>query len=191
MATARKIGEIIAAIKTVYPYYSKDADVKTLARTWQLLLSDVPDDVAEVAFTKCLKTCKMPPTPADVLEKVEAMTRANKPTAEELWSLLLGELRKAYNQSCRFNYNFIDSNGKTQGTNAREEFGRIWEGLPENVRTYIGSANEFRRMAQYGDEELRYEKSRFLKTLPTIEERRTYSELSNLIESHKELSLPI
>ena len=87
MASQNKITEIIAAIKTIYPYYAKDADVSVLVKLWNSLLREFPDEVVEVAFYKCLQTCKMPPTPAEVLENIKAMQEATEPTDEELKKL--------------------------------------------------------------------------------------------------------
>ena len=87
MATKNKITEMIAAVKTIYPYYAKDADVATLVKTWAVLLKDYPDDAVSVAFYKALQTCKMPPTPADVIENLDEMAKAMGQTDEELWQV--------------------------------------------------------------------------------------------------------
>lgn len=42
MATKKKIIEMIASVKTIYPYYAKDTDVPTLVNTWALLLREYP-----------------------------------------------------------------------------------------------------------------------------------------------------
>ena len=78
MASQNKIIEMIAAIKTIYSYYAKDTDVQMLVKTWAVLLKNYPDDAVEVAFYKCLQTCKMPPTPADVIEKLSDLIDVNR-----------------------------------------------------------------------------------------------------------------
>ena len=45
MATEKKIAELIAAIKTIYPYYANETDVETLVNTWNLLLKDYSDNL--------------------------------------------------------------------------------------------------------------------------------------------------
>ncbi len=65
MATEKKIAELIAAIKTIYPYYANETDVETLVNTWNLLLKDYSDNLVDLALLECLKICKTPPTPAD------------------------------------------------------------------------------------------------------------------------------
>ena len=180
MATTNKITEIIAAIKTIYSYYAKETDVATLVKTWNVLLKDFPDEAVDVAFYKCLQTCKMPPTPADVIEKIEAIYKANEPTDEELWSVFSKALKETERQVYYFRFNAIMPNGLTQGENARNRVETIWQELPEKVRKYIGGKGEFIRMSQYGEDDLKYEKNRFLKTMPIIHKRCEYSKLYSL-----------
>ena len=182
MASKNKITEMIAAIKTIYPYYAKEADVATLVKTWAILLKDFPDEAVNVAFYKCLQTCKMPPTPADVIEQLDEMARATEPSDEELWDEYRTALRKAGRLIYNFRFNAIASNGLTQGENARRQFTQLWESLLEKVKQYIGGEGEFKRMAQnYSDENLTYERTRFLKTMPTIQKRNEYIKLHLLI----------
>ena len=186
MATINKITEIIAAIKTIYPYYAKESDVPTLVKTWEMLLREFPDEAVDVALYKCLQTCKTPPTPADLIEKLDAMHKSLEPTDEELWDAYVSALKRAERQIFRFNYTFVEENGLTQGQNARKRVEAIWEGLPGRIQQYIGSYGEFIRMAQrYNDEELKYEKSRFMKQMPTVRERSEYKKLFTLLENGK------
>lgn len=183
MASQNKITEIIAAIKTIYPYYAKEADVSVLVKLWNSLLREFPDEVVEVAFYKCLQTCKMPPTPADVLERIKALHEATEPTDEELWNVFTKALNETERQIYRFPYTFVEENGLTQGENARRKVQELWEGLPEKVKQYIGGKGEFIRMAQTHDsDELKFEKTRFLKTMPIIKNRNEYNELHLLLQ---------
>lgn len=186
MATQNKITEIIAGIKTIYPYYAKEADVAVLVKTWGVLLKDYPDKAVDAAFYKCLQTCKVPPTPADLIEKLNAMREATEPTDEELWAKLTKALREAERLVYYFRFNAVQSNGLTQGENARREVNSVWEALPERVKQYIGGKGEFLRMAQNSDpEELKYEKTRFLKTMPIIKKRTEYGSLNLLVQGDK------
>jgi hypothetical protein len=189
VASQNKIIQMIATIKTVYPYYAKETDVEVLVKTWALLLKDVPDNIVEAALIKCLQTCKMPPTPAEVLEQVKAMTAANEPSDEEMWGVLTSALRKASNLTYRFRFTFVEANGKTQGDNARDDFQKLWDGLPEKIRLYLGSPGELMRMSNYDDEELKFEKNRFLKHLPIIAKRQEYTELNLLLAGGNSLLL--
>lgn len=184
MASQNKITEIIAAIKTIYPYYAKEANVTVLVKLWYSLLREYSDDVVEVGFYKALQSCKVPPTPADVLENIKAMVEANEPTDEELWDGLTKALRETERQVYYFRFNMIEPNGKTQGDNARARVDMLWESLPEKVKQYIGGQGEFIRMARsFNEDEIKFEKTRFLKTMPIIKQRREFNQLSLLLQS--------
>lgn len=181
MASKLKVAKLIAVIKTIYPYYSKDADSETLAKTWLLLLKDVSDDMVTMALTKCLQTCKVPPTPADILEQVRELSRAIEPTDEEMWVTLTKAVRKSQEYIYNFGHTFIEENGKTQGENARAKFQQVWDELPEKLKKYLGGQSELRRLAKFNDEEMMFEKKQFLKSMPTIAKRQEYEELSLLM----------
>ena len=182
MATVNKITEIIAGIKTIYPYYSKETNVEMLVKTWTVLLKNYPDEAVDVAFFKCLQTCKMPPTPADVIEQLNAMIELNEETDEELWSVYTKAIRKVENELYYIQYPYY---GETPD-NARDRITKVWDNLPERLRQYIGSKGELMRIARsYTDDELKFEKTRFLKTLPTIKKREEYNELKLLLGDNK------
>lgn len=182
MASNKKIAEIVMAIKTIYPYYARDNDSEVLARTWSMLLKPYSDKAVEIAIYKCLQKCKMPPTPADVIEQINAMAETTEQTDEELWSIYTRALHNVSRQMYCFTFTFVERNGLTQGDNARAKVGEIWDGLPERLKRYIGSKSELMRLAKgYTDEELRYEKTRFMKTMPIIKKREEYSELNLLL----------
>lgn len=184
MASINKITEVIAAIKTIYPYYAKDADVQTLVKTWNVLLKDYSDEDVTTALYMCLQTCKMPPTPADLIERLSSLKASLEPSDEELWNELTASLRKADWYISRFAGTFTESNGLTQGQNARRGFEKLWESLPEKIRMYLGGKGEFQRLAQNrDDDELKFERNRFLKTMPTIQKRHEYKQLHLAIEA--------
>lgn len=187
MASAKKIGETIAVIKTIYPYYAKDTDSIPLAKTWMMLMQNVSDEVMDIAVMKCLQTCKMPPTPADVLEQVKALSVANEPTDEEMWVTLTKAVRKAQDYIYNFRHTFVESNGKTQGENARDKFQDLWDNLPKEIKNYLGGKGELMRLARYDEEQMMFEKKNFLKTMPTITKRQEYEELSLLVSGDKNL----
>lgn len=189
MASQNKIIEMIAAIKTIYSYYAKDTDVQMLVKTWGVLLKNYPDEAVEVAFYKCLQTCKMPPTPADVIERLDEMMKADEPTHEELWNTFTKTLRKTSSLVYRFDFTFVEANGKTQGQNARAEFNALWDALPEALKQYCGGSGELIRLSRASEEELKFERTRFFKTMPTIEKRQATTELKLSLDNDAKLML--
>ena len=189
MASQNKIIEMIAAIKTIYSYYAKDTDVQMLVKTWTVLLKNYTDEAVEVAFYKCLQTCKMPPTPADVIERLNEMMKADEPTHEELWDTFTKTLRKARSMVYKFDFNFVEANGKTQGQNARNEFNALWNALPDVLKQYFGGSGELIRLTKASDEELKFERTRFFKTIPTIQKRNEAAELRLSLDEGAKLLL--
>ncbi len=182
MASTNKITEMIAAIKTIYPYYAKDTDVKTLVKTWSVLLNSYTDSAVEVAFYKCLQICKTPPTPADVIEQLKEMIKADAPTIEKLWNNFVNILDKAREYVYRFDFTVTEDNGLTQGQNARNDFNKLWESLSDEIKQFVGGKGELKRLTRASDDELKYERNRFFKTIPTIQSRKETAELRKLID---------
>ncbi len=175
MASQKKVVEMIMGIKAIYPYYAKDSDVKLLVNMWVGLLEEYPDNIVEVAYKKALQTCKMPPTPADVIENIKTLANVNQPTDEELWSVFTKALREVERQQYYIKY-------PMPGVDHRQKIKDVWESLPDKVKQYIGSLGELIRMSQYDDNSLKFEKNSFLKAMPAIQIRQEYSSL--MLESN-------
>ncbi len=184
MASQNKIIEMIAAIKTIYSYYAKGTDVEMLVKTWGVLLKNYDDEIVEVAFYKCLQVCKVPPTPADVIEQIQSMRQTLEPTDEELWTVYEQALRETSRQMSNFGATFIDSTGISQGDQARRKVDEIYNGLPEKIKLYLASKSELMRNAQEWGLDIKFsswEKPRFMKSMPIMRKRQEYGSL--LLES--------
>ena len=138
---------------------------------WGRLLKDYPDEIVSAAFYKAMQTCKVPPTPADVIERIKEFGKIDKPTPEELWSTLKKAIKETQRQVYYFRFNFVDESGMSQGDRARQKVEQVWQGLPESLKAYLSCKEEMMNLARAEEEDLKYEKARFLKTLPIIEQR--------------------
>jgi hypothetical protein len=169
---------MIGAIKTIYSYYAKDTNVELLVNTWARLLHSYEDGIVEAAFYKCLQTCKVPPTPADVIEQINAMRKALEPSDEDLWAVYNRALIATADQVSRFGYTYVDETGKSQGQQAREKVEQIWQGLPEKIKRYVSSKGELMRAANENNRDASFstwEKQRFMRAMPTMEKRQENS----------------
>lgn len=171
MASQKKIVEMITAIKTIYSYYAKDCDIELLVQTWGVLLRDYKDDVVDIAFYNAMQSCKVPPTPADIIERIKEMQKASEPTPESLWNELRAAIKETQKQMYYFRFNYIDNSGISQGDRARKKVDDVWNALNEKLKSYLSSKEEMIAIARNDEDDLKYEKSRFLKTLPIIEKR--------------------
>lgn len=178
MASQKKIVECIMAIKTIYSYYARETDVKLLVQTWGALLADYSDEVVEKAFFTAMQRCTVPPTPADIIKIIAEAQKALEPSDEELWSTYHDALRSVLRLTGMFAYTYVDETGLSQGEQARRRVTEVWNGLPEKIRLYIATEGELiRRARELNSTEISFEKTRFFKTLPTIEKRMEHSVL--------------
>jgi hypothetical protein len=188
MASQNKVIEIIAGIKTLYPYYAKDTNKQVLVKMWNALLQEYTDEIVDKAFYKCLQVCKMPPTPADIIEQINRMNKAGQKSEYELWDIYRKALRETQRQMHYFQYTYVDATGVSQGDQARKKVEDIWNGLPEELKVYIASKGEMMLLAQNStDDDLKFEKQRFMKTLPTLAQRIADKKLLLDITNNKNL----
>ncbi|MEE1137546.1 MAG: replicative helicase loader/inhibitor [Acutalibacteraceae bacterium] len=188
MASKNKIIEIIGAIKTIYPYYAKETNVELLVNTWQALFNNYDDKELETAFMLCLKTCKTPPTPADIIEQIKKTEELTEPTKEQKWNELLSVIEKARDLVYKFDFTFKDENGQTQGQKARKKFVELYNTLPSDLKSFIGGQGELKRLADADDSELKYKRSEFLKSYPEIKERQKSITLLNSSEDKEKIA---
>ncbi|MBQ6264924.1 MAG: hypothetical protein IJK60_05685 [Clostridia bacterium] len=175
MASKKEIAKLLAEIKTIYPYYAKDSkEIELLVNTWALLLADYSDNALKDAAVKCLKACKTPPTPADIIEQIESCHKITTEDAHALWLEYISALRKAEELTYYYPFTLVEDNGKTQGENAREAVERLFDGLSEPLKKYIGSVGMLTEKGKRFDfEALRYEKSGFIRDVSAM--KKTYS----------------
>jgi hypothetical protein len=167
MATKKNIAMVIATIKGVYPYYAKETNIEVLAKSWLLLLQEYDDKIINNALLLCMKECEMPPTPAQIIKKIESMQpNSNK---YELWGQFVKILKKVDRLQERFNYTFTEANGLSQGENAIKKTKETYNNMPEEFKAFVGSYGEFLRMArQYNDDNLEFTKNKFLNSISEI-----------------------
>ena len=173
MADKKTIIKAIAAIKTVYSYFGKDADLGLLVDTWHSLLLEYTDEEVDRGLYKALKVCKYAPVPADIIEQIESMREIKKPSEYELWATYQRALKEVLYFSYRLNYNYIDDSGLSQGEQARREIEKIWYSLPDELKIYIGDKGELITAARglNYSEGLSYERNRFSKVFPVLQKR--------------------
>ena len=172
MASKKAIVELLGSIKTIYSYYGKDADLELLINTWYSLLHNYTDEEVKQGTFLSLRVCKYAPTPADVIEQIENFRQIEKPSEQELWGLYRQALKEVNYYSYRINYNYIDSSGISQGEQARTAIEAIWEGLPQELKIYLGDKSELVRNArELNEADISYEKNRFSKTFPVLQKR--------------------
>ena len=105
------------------------------------------------------------------IERVKEKQKASDPTPESLWNELRAAIKETQKQMYYFRFNYIDQSGISQGDRARKKVDDVWNALNEKLKSYLSSKEEMIAIARNDEDDLKYEKSRFLKTLPIIEKR--------------------
>lgn len=148
-----------------------DTERQLLLRSWYEILKDYPKEICERAVINAIKNSEFAPRIGTVVKEIEKMRVAYEKSDEELWAELTGVLNEVSNNVYRYRFTAIDYNGKTQGDNAREKNENIFEGLSYELKEYCQNLRGLIDISNYTDEQLNFEKGRFLKIIPTIKER--------------------
>lgn len=170
--TKKDVIGMIAMMKSNYPYaYKQQSKEETnmLVNTWCAIFCKYPREIVQSAFYKSLEICKMPPTIADLTEIINLYKQATEKSENDLWSELRTAVYKTDDCVYRFRFNAIQPNGKTQGENARDEFDEIWNNLSPELKEYLSNKNTLIELSR--QENLEYEKARFIKILPIVRNR--------------------
>jgi hypothetical protein len=187
MVSKAKISEIIGAIRSIYPYYAKDGMIAVTANVWERVLQNYNDEEVSAAFYSCLQSCKVPPTPADIIERINGARRALEPSNEQLWGVYYDALVRTLDLMAQFSYTFVESDGISQGQKARNKVDKLYEGLPEKIKEYLGGKGELMRIARsISTQDASFEKARFLKAMPSVEKSQ---EARNLLGGARAKSL--
>lgn len=170
MASEEKVVEVLLTIKAVYPYYAKDANLTVLKNVWKKALQKYEDEMVDLAFGMCIESCKVPPTPADIIERINGVKKSLEPSNEHLWSVYYDALVRTLDLMAQFSYTFVEDDGISQGQKARNKVDKLYESLPIKVKDYLGSKGELMRVARsINTQDASFEKSRFLRSLPIVE----------------------
>lgn len=175
MASKEKIIEMIGLVTTMYPQYAdKWSNVPLLVNSWSLLLSDYDDAAVTYGFAQTIKTSKYPPTPAEVIEQIKAVSKSIEPSDAELWGRFEKAVRDTWDQMQNFNFTFRERNGLTQGEIARKKVEQIYEELPPKVKAYVGGKGalmDYARQWSIDEDFFKWERTRFMNYMPIAEKR--------------------
>lgn len=172
-----KMADIIKTfglIRITYPnsYQTKtDAEEQMLYELWFDIFKEYPREVFLAAAKNAIKNSEFAPKPATIIKEIEKMQAAFEKSDGELWAELTGCLREVAKNVYAFRYNAIDYNGKTQGENARIRVKEIFDGLSPELKEYLRNPQGLIEIAEYTDDQLTYERGRFMRIMPEVKER--------------------
>jgi hypothetical protein len=117
-------------------------DLTVLVNTWYLLFAKLDKQVVEVAFMQALSKAKFPVVPANVLEIINAQSKAKLPTTDELFDMAYKaalQIEKHYSYDNGWSNTFGDP--KSGYEHAKEIYGK----LPAILREWKHSPLDFIR----------------------------------------------
>ena len=150
-----------------------DKERELLIKSWYAILREYPKEVCDRAVLEAIKYAKFAPRIGDVVDRIEKMIEAYQKDDFELWAELTGVLREVSKQAYYSRFNAIAKNGKTQGENAREKIKTIYDGLSPELREYLRGERVLIELSNYTDDELSYERGRFIRLKPEVTESDT------------------
>lgn len=189
--TKQEIVKIITAIKVQCPEalpIKNEMEFDILVDMWHEILKEYPQEVVWQAVRNSLKNTVFQKQNwiGAICQEIEKMQVAYEKTESELWGELTATFAEVNRQVYRFKFNFVESNGKTQGENARLRVEDIFNNLAPELKEYVRNMYGLIELADLTDSQLNFEKGRFLKVMPQLKQRartrQTTGSLSNLLQ---------
>lgn len=164
-----------------YKTTEKD-EFERLIQSWYNILKAYPKEVCDKAVESALKTSEFTPRIGTIVKEIEKICAAQEKSSETLWAEVISVLYKVNEELWRVRFTAIESNGKSQGDNAKERIYATFNSLPLELREYLQNTGALITLAQMDEKSLAFEKNSFIKALPNIKNRlRIRAELSNLL----------
>jgi hypothetical protein len=148
-----------------------DEERQILIKSWYAILREYPKEIVDKAVLQAIKHAEYAPRIGTIVKEIERMREAYEKSDAELWAELRGVLREVEKCAYSFRFNAVDPNGKTQGDNARDRVEEIFNGLSLELKEYCRNSRGLIDIAQLSENDLQYEKARFLRVMPTLKER--------------------
>lgn len=147
-----------------------------LLASWYAILQEYPKEICDKAVINAIKNAEFAPRIGNIVKEIEKMQEAFEKTDHELWAELISKFREVRRFASRINNNFVESNGLTQGENARQILEEIFDELSPELKDYCRNSRGLIELAQYTEEQLSFERGRFIKTMPQLRARKKMRE---------------
>lgn len=161
-------------------------EFERLIQSWYNILKVYPKEVCDKAVERALKTSEFTPRIGTIVKEIEKICDTQEKSLEELWAEVESVFYKVNEDLWRLRFSVIESNGKSQGDNAKERIYDTFNSLSPELREYLQDVGGLISLAQMDEKTLAFEKKAFIKAIPTIKARlKICAELSNLLPETK------
>lgn len=172
--TLQHINQYLAMIRINFENaYKTQSDIERqmLIKSWYEILKEYPKEVCDRAVISAIRNAEFAPRIGSIVKEIEAMQEALQKPENELWSELMGVLRRVASNAYYYRFNAVQENGLTQGQIARMDNEKIFENLSPELKSYLCNLQGLVDLTYMTDDDLSYERNRFSKTLPQLRQR--------------------
>lgn len=143
--------------------FKTEEEARLLVEFWYDSLKGYPKELVYQAVGNAIKRSEYAPKIANVLNEIERLTGANAKTDIELWAELDDVLYEVSDtaQYLRYPQHYERANKKLQ---------KLYDVLSDEIKLYVVNVSALVFIAEMDAESLKFEKVRFLKTMPTLKE---------------------
>lgn len=195
--TKSEIIKVITAVKMQCPDalpYKNDVEFEILVDMWFDCFKEYPAEIVWAATRNALKNTVYQKQNwiGAINQEVAKMQVAYEKDENELWAELTGVFREVNDCAYRFRFNFVERNGKTQGENARIRIEEIFNSLSPELQAYCRNIGGLIELADLTNEQLNYEKGRFMRMIPQLKERaKTRAQMGDMAQLLQGITLKL
>ena len=172
--------------ENAYKCNTKEENI-LLVESWYDILHKYPKEVCEIAVNEALEhaTQGRAPRIGDIVSRIKNIQNAYDKEDTELWAELTINFHEVRQCAYSFRFTFVDGkDGLTQGERASLRVKEIFNNLDPLLKEYCRNSSGLVELAQYTDEQLSFERGRFMKVMPTIKARlKTRQELPESVRT--------
>lgn len=168
----------VALINLQFPNayrFATEQDREAFVNLWFYGLKNYPKEVCDVAVKNAVLKAEFAPKIATVVKEIESLIETFGKNDGELWNELTYALEEIRDElpyaSEKYNTAIHDDTGLTTAGETRKRISKVYDGLDLRLKKYLVNMRGFMDLARVNDDDLQFEKGRFMKRLPIIEAR--------------------
>lgn len=143
--------------------FKTEEEARLLVEFWYDSLKQYPKEIVYQAVYSAIKSSEFAPKIATILNEIRTLTSLNEKTDIELWAELDDKLYEVYEtaQYLRYPQHFNEADKKLN---------EIYATLADEIKLFVVNVSALIEIAAMDSESKKFEKARFLKTMPSLRE---------------------
>ena len=160
---------VLGILQMIASEYGDKLDVATTqmrVEMWYASLNAYPEELVDRAVANAMRATPYRLKLADVCNAIKSMQALGEKPDEALWEELRAVFPTVVHNTEGYRYDYMN-----EGARCRKSNEAIFSALSPEIRAYIRSVSELITVAYMNEEELRFEKARFLRRIGEIREQ--------------------